>query len=92
MNININDVLILTEGEYSDYHYIGVFKAVKALSQEDLTTLQREFEKELDDDDLYDYRNSYRFANFLMLKGYLEELNSREVHLGAYGELGARII
>ena len=80
--IKAGTIINFSEGEYSDYGYIGTFVALQDITQEDYEKAAKgESEKPN-----YESSSSAVVAN-LVLTGKLVDVNSIEVHLGAYGKV-----
>lgn len=82
------EYILLTEGEYSDYG-INAFGIV--IKDFDMNEIEKEyFIKYPEDKEEYN-GNEERVVNFLINeKKVIKELNKRELHLGAYGNIKFR--
>lgn len=79
------ELLIMEFGEYSDFMYAGPFKVIKDFDLEVVKALQPK-----DEDGNYDYLSITDVAAKLAKEGYIEDVPSRVIDLGSYGELSPR--
>jgi hypothetical protein len=86
MKIYKNTLILISEGEYSDY---GVSAALKATDDINMDDIKKEFEQ-LKEDALKSWRidadiSTGGFVNWLVnIKKVAEELDYTEVHTGSY--------
>lgn len=76
--IKAGTLLTISTGCYSDYSVHGVFRVLKDITQEDYESFR------VEDDGWCDL--SEVIAKMATL-GYIENVESTELHLGSYGEL-----
>lgn len=78
-------IIILAEGEYSDYRTGPLFRCLKDVNLEDLA---REFYPNAPKSEWSGRRNAdaSTFTLWLIQNGWVEELEYSEVHVGSYGE------
>lgn len=81
--IKAGTLLTISTGEYSDYNVHGVFRVLKDITQDDYDAFR------VEDEDAY-CDISVTLAK-MMTSGYIEDVPSTELHLGAYGELDPEI-
>lgn len=84
--IKSGTLLTVSTGEYSDYSVHGVFRALKDITYEDLREARKAQPGEYDE-----YCDIKQIIAFLATQGYIEDVPSLELHLGAYGELDPTI-
>ena len=88
-NYTTNELIALSNGEYSDYCIRGLFKVLKAF---DADALLIEWAKETGRDLVdgivqSDYKTrNVDFIGWLNKNGYIEDVDYRELHTGCYGE------
>lgn len=80
--IKAGTLLTISTGCYSDYNVHGVFRVLKDITQEDYESFRVEDDSYCDLDDV--------LAKMATL-GYIEDVESTELHLGLYGELEPEI-
>jgi hypothetical protein len=89
--------LLVSEGEYSDY---GVNAIVRAVSDFDWCDAVKDWERECspygnDPDDMESrlvqnwWSDSVSFIPYLITRGLVEDVNYRELHVGAYSSFDA---
>ena len=84
-NFETGDIIILAEGEYSDYRTGPLFRCVKDLNIE---TLAKEFYPNAPVSEWNEDRrvaDASTFTLWLTQNGWVEEIEYREVHVGSYG-------
>ena len=81
--IKAGTLLTISTGEYSDYNVHGVFRVLKDITQDDYDAFR------VEDGDAY-CDISVTLAK-MVTSGYIEDVPSTELHLGAYGELDPEI-
>lgn len=98
-NIKPGQLLHFSEGEYSDYHVLAHFVALKAIDNAVLrqTAINSGIRMMLNsgedfDPDMITYDAKDGFINELIRSGYLLEVDSIEVYLGSYGSIDSDII
>lgn len=75
-------LILITNGEYSDYSVSGIFKL---LTNKTPNELKQKYLKEYPEQ-CEDYgANFYKFIGWLSSNGYVEDVEYQELHLGAYG-------
>lgn len=79
MTIHKDELVILEQGEYSDFRWIGLFKALRDFHEDEVA---RDFKASLPEED--DWEDIDKFVPFLVKEGYLEEIEVRTWPLGAY--------
>ena len=84
--IKAGTIVNFSEGEYSDYGYIGTFVAIQDVTQEDYDKAAGE---ELAKGG-YESSSVAVVAN-LVRTGKLVDVNSVEVHLGCYGRVPSKM-
>lgn len=75
-------ILILTEGEYSDYRTGPLLRCLRDL---DITKLAEEFHASKSKW-AYGEADTSTFALWITLNGWAEELTYAEIHVGSYGQ------
>lgn len=82
------DTFILTQGEYSSYHIIGVFRALQPISrgniEERLAAIQTRKEEEEEKQGFSDLDPMFALASELILNELTEELHYKTIHSGGY--------
>lgn len=84
-NFKLGDIILLSNGEYSDYSFAGPFRVLKPLN------FNSELLKELQGN----WKPSSHWEQFspdsviggLTSLGYIEDIESSEVWIGAYGKV-----
>lgn len=101
IDIKQGDTVYITSGEYSDYFIEGFFIALQDINEDTLKEADDLFWKDVDAglilnssgsvvDRDYKYIESLRNSRFLpnlMALNVLEEIEAKEIWLGAYGKL-----
>lgn len=77
-------IVLLTEGEYSDYSFIGDFVARKEC---DLHALATAFKAQYKPEHEWDGPNPDKFAAWLVVEGWMYPGAAQEVHIGGYSGL-----
>ena len=74
-------LIVFSEGEYSDYHFMGHFVVLRDLNDEDFNKASLEEKKK-------GTRQAHEvvIAN-LIREGHLLEVHCREISLGQYGQI-----
>jgi len=70
------DLVVVSQGAYSDYHVKCLCICTKNINSEEMISLSNTFP-----DDFFDRD---KFISGLIVKGYLKELNCKNLHLGDY--------
>lgn len=91
IHCTVGELVILSNGVYSDYDHYGVYMVKVDLTGEVLTSLFEECAKTLEGSLPYSFDTHGRFADFLVEKGYLQRLTYKELYLGAYGDFEPEI-
>ena len=73
MKLTKGELVAISNGEYSDYCVNGLFKVLK-----DFDAKQMAIE--------WGGANGMQFVPWLCIRGYLEDVEYREMHTGCYGE------
>ena len=84
-------IVTITSGEYSDYSIIGAFRSLKDISHDDIESAKSEIENRPDREELYGYELYTGFIAVLIVRGFLEDINSAEIYLGDYGQIEPRV-
>lgn len=87
LDIKAGELVVFSEGEYSDYGYGGSFVMLQDISQEEMLRIAAETNAAADADDDNYFNRSGMFVAALIRGGYLASINLREIHLGSYGRL-----
>ena len=101
IEIKQGDTVFITEGEYSDYSIDGFFIALQDINDDTLKEADDLFWKDVDAGLLKDYegvllsrdypyissQRKERFLYYLLKLNVLEEIEAKEIWLGAYGRL-----
>lgn len=82
-NVKKGELLLITDGEYSDYSVHGLFRVKKDFNLEES---REDFDKEFPTSDKYDFRKYGRFINYLSLKDLVDIVEYKECHLGDHGD------
>lgn len=85
-NLEPGDLLMIAAGEYSDLHYTGPFRVVKAMNRADVSA---RYVAEFKPDPARPLRRGpdpRDFIAWLAREGYIEDIPSAEWHVGSYGE------
>ena len=77
----VEEIVVLSNGEYSDYSIEGVFKVKKELNQEVLSTIWEELNKGTV------YISYSDLVMLLLSEGYVERIEYKEIYLGAYNDI-----
>lgn len=91
-NVTPGRTVLMTEGAYSDYHTLGVFRVVKAMDRDQVIAMIRLNDAELPEHDrgkISDgdedwHVNADALLNMLVRNGFIEEVDCDEIHLGDY--------
>lgn len=88
MKIKKGQLIILSEGEYSDYHILDSFKAVRDFDTNDVLNSFCELHPEGRTalDSRYNESLMDNFEQFLLDEGYVEELETTEWVISHYGK------
>lgn len=89
-------IVVFSRGEYSDYGYSGIFLALVHITEEMFSDAvdaakakaRAENAKETWSDGNDDYGADGYFIPELIRRGWVMDLEYREIHTGSYGELG----
>lgn len=86
LDLKAGELIVFSEGEYSDYGYQGAFVVLKDAKSDDLLAMAREIQAK-EDEELDWARKPDIFVSAVIREGYLAAIDLREIHLGAYGDL-----
>ena len=75
-----------SEGEYSDYGYVGHFLALEEITW-DTFTKARAAAFKADEDDEWDQESLDRFIAELIRMGVVMDVEVRQIHVGSYGRV-----
>lgn len=76
------EILMITNGEYSDFGHIGLFRVVVDFDAK--LALQKYLDQHPEEQN--DYSGSeYSFAAWLLRQGLVEDVDYKTWHVGAYG-------
>lgn len=78
--LKAGELIVFSEGEYSDYGYRGQYVALQNVSEEQLKEVGDKANEE-------GYGAVDRFISMCIREGWLADINMREIHLGSYGDL-----
>jgi hypothetical protein len=77
VELNAGELVVFTQGEYSDYGFSGHFVALRDVSADEMEALA-----------VYGfYHASNSFLARAIQQGWLLSVNVREIHYGSYGDL-----
>lgn len=79
------NVIIATEGEYSDYSVRALLNWLSDKTPEEAR--EAYLEKNPKQREYYSF-NTDMFISWLIIEGYAEELQAQELHIGDYGSVG----
>ena len=81
VELQAGKLIVFSSGEYSDYGYHGAYVCLQSVSHEDIVNLQDEVNKS------EEYCKQSLFQSACIRKGWLAQIELREIHLGSYGDL-----
>lgn len=81
---NPGTILLLEEGEYSDFGYVAQLVTLQEL---DLRQVMDEFKAQYQPDDKWDYLAPSNFVAWLCSTQRCAQLECQTAHIGSYGEL-----
>ena len=87
LDLTAGELVVFSEGEYSDYGYMGAFVVLQDVPEAAMLEVVEEVNAAADADDDFYYNRSSLFIAALIRRGYLASINLREIHIGTYGEL-----
>lgn len=90
MNIKAGQIVVVTDGEYSDYCLRG---AIRALRDFDVKEAESEFLRQLDTNEDH-LRLGEMWLAWLIRRGFVEPADSEivELYVGSYGQLKPEVI
>jgi hypothetical protein len=77
-------ILMLSSGEYSDYSVMGVFRTLKPITQDVYSAMRDACFSASPGYDRYEVGKA---APWLIVNGYVEEVEHEELYLGDYGRI-----
>ena len=83
--VPVGKILLLSEGEYSDYNVIMVVRTLKSFSIHQLTLEYRNTRPKSEREPYNEQEGG--FMNWMVSSGYVETVEWWEFHVGAYGKL-----
>ncbi len=92
MKIQIGDLVLLSEGKYSDYGILDTFRALKDFDTSDvirefMAKEYPDYDPDYDPEDWEESRPEYEdLQKWVISVGYVEELKTVEWHIGVYGQ------
>lgn len=78
------DLMILSNGEYSDYSFSGPFRCVKNF---EFPPTARAHADSFEQNEYDNQPDPSSFIAWLALNGYIEDVACTEIYLGSYGPL-----
>lgn len=83
------ELLILSHGEYSDYSYSGPFRVLKDFDPKEQADECREYWRQLPESERcwQEGPDSSNYIAFLHARGFIEDVDCTEIHVGSYGRL-----
>lgn len=81
LGFKAGELLVFSEGIYSDYGYMGSFVALESVSQQQMLEIEQEVKVGLDTT----YDGTQQFVAALIKRGWILSIPHREIHLGEYG-------
>lgn len=96
LEVHAGKIVVFSRGEYSDYGYIGIFLALEHIAEKMFSDAvdaakakaRAENAKETWSDGDDDYGADGYFLPEMVRRGWLMDLEYREIHTGSYGDLG----
>lgn len=95
LEVGAGKIVVFSRGEYSDYGYDGVFLALEHITPEmfaDAADAAKAKAKAENSKEAWydgsDYGADGYFIPEMVRRGWLVDLEYREIHTGSYGELG----
>jgi len=84
-----DELIALSNGEYSDYRVNGLFKALKGFdANAELLRWAHETSRKVNSDGSVPYTpEGISFMPWLVQSGFVEDVDYRELPLGCYGEI-----
>lgn len=81
-NIQPGEILVISEGEYSDYGVLGLFTVIKEI---DPVKVRSEFEvQHVREAFELDYQRNRKFVGYLNREGFIEDIQHIELHMNEY--------
>ena len=82
--------LAISEGEYSDYGVIGLFKVTKEI---DPAKVRSQFESQhVPEKRELSYQKNRKFVGYLNREGYIEDIHYLELHMDEYDHRNMRLL
>jgi len=79
--LNPGEIYILSNGQYSDYRIFGAFKVLKILNKDIIMLLVNQVKGS----ESWIYFPT--LIDILLKEGYIEKIETKELYLGAYGDI-----
>ena len=86
LDLKAGSLIVFSEGEYSDYGYIGAFVVLQDVTDAQMRDIEARLTTKADED-ACGHCEIGQFVTACIREGWLAEINLREIHLGNYDRL-----
>jgi len=95
MDYEPGQIVIITEGQYSEYGILGVYRVKKRMNTHQVwamirfhdSTKRHDDQKIVESDEAGGHFDAHNFTKMLVMSNFIEGLSTAELHLGSYGTL-----
>ena len=82
LDLKAGELIVFSEGIYSDYGYSGSYVVLQDVSEKEIKELEKSINNKKDSAFCTD--SWFEFESACIKKGWLAQINLREIHLGSY--------
>lgn len=87
LDITAGELICFSEGQYSDYGYVGHFVALQDVKRDQLWALAKSLRDQEEAGAIKYGQAKEQLIPSMIANGWLLSINCREIYIGAYGSL-----